>query len=209
MKRLVTAAILVSLVAASGPGASASGYSPFDRTRVEWLQRYTQWLFGDPESSLLTGTCGEVVDGVFFLVPPSKPNKVQTIPCVVPAGMPIVLSHALHYCSRMEAPTDRALVACAREGFPPSASSVSLDGRRVDVATLRPGAFDVLSERKSLYDVAIGEGTGPVRTALAGEFTFLRPLERGEYALEVSADFRAGGGPTFDAVYVLTVYGLG
>lgn len=205
------ATLLVGVVAVASmtaTSATAAGYSPVGRSRTGWVERYSQWLFGEADSPLLTGACGDVVDGVFFLVPPSKPNRSQSIPCVVPAGVPIVLSHALVTCGELDAPTFGGQRRCARVNFLPLRSSVSVDGSRVRPARIATDVFPLQSERDSVWDGA-GEGTGPVLSASVGLLTFVRPLERGDHFIEAFVDYGPDAGGFFRAIYRIEVRGLG
>lgn len=200
---------VVFVTTLASTASAASVWAPSREARFQWAQRYTQWLFGDPESSLLSGTCGEVRDGAFFLVPPSAPDEVQTFDCLVPAGVPIVYAHAARFEWDDDDPNSRTLVRHARERFRPDDPSVTLDGREVEQFLVRPAAFDVEAVVGSLFDVGFrGIDVGTVRMGLAGLFTFLRPLARGEHVVTSHVDFTAADGPVFDAVYHIEVYGL-
>ncbi|MFM7718160.1 MAG: hypothetical protein ACKO8G_01510 [Actinomycetota bacterium] len=206
-RRVLTAAMAAALATTLATSASAAGWRPSREARFEWVQRYTQWLFGDPESSLLTETCGEVRDGAFFLVPPSAPDQV--FDCLVPAGLPIVYTHAVRFEWDDDDPNSRKLVHNARTRFRPGDPSVTLDGREVDQILVRPAAFDVEAAVGSLFDVGFrGIDVGTVRVAVSGLFTFLGPLARGEHVITSYVDFTSVGGPVFDATYHLEVYGL-
>jgi hypothetical protein len=84
-------------------------------------------------------------------------------------------------------------------------SSLTLDGRSVPLTTSQTGAFDVISQPGSAYDAVFGLGTGPIRTAVTGQFTVLHPLRPGEHQIVAHVDFNPTGGPIFNVTYNITV----
>lgn len=89
----------------------------------------------------------------------------------------------------------------AEERFANSESVVPLDGRSIPLTTTSTGAFDVESEPGSAYDAIIGLGTGPIRTAVVGQYTLLHPLRPGEHEIYGRVDLAPGGGPRLDVTY--------
>ena len=58
------------------------------RSGAYWLQSF----YGGADNPVLSGGCGEMVNGVYMMVPPI--DSGVTVDCSVPVGVPIVLSHA-------------------------------------------------------------------------------------------------------------------
>ena len=78
-KILLLAAIAVATLALTAQSAVASSpvapydSHPRDRSYSSWLRVYGRWLLGDESNPLvagLSGDCGQMRNGVFFLAPP-------------------------------------------------------------------------------------------------------------------------------------------
>jgi hypothetical protein len=126
--------------------------------------------------------------------------------CAVPPGVPIVLSHAAYTAwAPDDGNTDQELEATAAERFGDPPGRVVVDGQQTSLATTTTGAFDVVSEPGSVYDVVFGLGTGEVPSAAVLQLTVLHPLRPGHHTIETTVDFGQTGGPVFDASYSITV----
>ena len=163
-----------------------------------------QWFYGDADNPLLSGECGEVVGHVFMMVPPTDAGLAYD--CVVPKGIPIVFSHAGYMAwIPVDGNTDEELETTAAELFGDPPGQVVVDGQQVPLTTTATGAFDVVSEPGSLYDVIFGLGTGVVRSAAVLQLTMLHPLRPGHHTVEATVDFTGSGGPIYEARYSMTV----
>jgi hypothetical protein len=181
---------------------------PMGQTYQTWFQRVGQFFLGDAANPLiagLEGDCGQVIGGVFFMTAPIDVGV--ELDCEVPVGTAIVLSHAGYFATLgVEGDTDEELQAAVEAGFVVTSNTLTLDGAAVPLRTLDTGAFDVISEEGSFYDAILGEGTGPIRTALRGNLVFFHPLPPGEHTIEAAVTFADDGGD-FSATYHLVVGG--
>lgn len=210
--RLTAAAVLIAAstltVTLTGPMAQArtdalpSQSKAFGANRADWGKTYVQWDVGDSTNPVSNGVCGELVDGVFHLVTTIEPDaRVQ---CDVPVGTPILINHAGSYTwGPDDGQTDAELEAAARDAFGDPESSLTVDGRSVRLTTTETGAFDVMSEPGSAYDVDFGLGTGVIRTAAVAQFTLLHPLTPGQHEIVGQVDFGSLG--QFGITYTLDV----
>jgi hypothetical protein len=206
---LVTAIVAVTLIVA-GQSAVARPVAPFDshprdRSYQTWMRIYGRWLLGDESNPLvagLSGACGEMRHGVFFLAPPIDVGL--EFECRIPRGTPILLSHAGQFAFRSAGETDAELKQLVKDLFVTTSNSLILDGRQVRLKPIDTGAYRVLSEPGSFYDAVIGVGTGPIRTAIRANLVFIRPLARGDHVIEAEVHFAEGGGD-FSATYNIHV----
>lgn len=210
MRKTFVALALVLLALTQGPGvAAASGTVPdgsnaFGASRTQWAKAYSEWLLGDASNPAVSDSCGAIVDGAFFLNAALGPGT--EFDCAIPRGTPMVLSHAAYYAwVPTDGSNDAEIVEAARTFFGHPASSLTLDGRALPLRITETGAFDVISEPGSAYDVLFGLGTGPVRTATVGQFTVLHPLSVGGHQIVGIVDYTASGGPVIDVTYNITV----
>jgi hypothetical protein len=204
---LLTAVLAVTLVA-SAPAAHAGAVLPYDshprgHSYPEWMRMVGQWFLGDSSNPLLAGLlegdCGELMNGVFFMAAPIDVGV--EFDCDVPTGTPIVLSHAGFFTTEgIDGDTDAELQAEAEAGFTFTSNSLTLDGVALPLRTINAGVYDVISEPGSFYDVIVGVGTGPIRTALVGNVVFLHPLRPGDHVIESEVTFTGTGG-AFSATY--------
>jgi hypothetical protein len=212
-RRLVvfTAVLAVTLVA-SAPAAQAGAVLPYNshprgHSYPEWMRMVGQFFLGDSSNPLLAGLlegdCGELVNGVFFMAAPIDVGV--EFDCEVPTGTPIVLSHAGFFTTEgIDGDTDEELHAAAEAGFTFTSNSLTLDGDALPLQAIDAGVFDVISEPGSFYDVIVGVGTGPIRTALIGNVVFLHPLRPGDHVIESEVTFTGAGG-AFSATYHIHV----
>jgi hypothetical protein len=206
---LLTAIVAVTLLVA-GQSALAGPVAPFDshprgRSYPTWMRIYGRWLLGDESNPLvagLSGDCGEIRHGVFFLAPPIDVGL--EFECRIPRGTPILLSHAGQFAFRSAGETDAELEQLAEDLFVTISNSLTLDGRQLRLKPIDTGAYRIVSEPGSFYDSVIGVGTGPVRTAIRANLVFLRPLSRGDHVIEAEVHFAEGGGD-FSATYHIRV----
>jgi hypothetical protein len=195
---VLTVALTIGLVAGAAP-ASAGPVLPYNSrpmgiSYTGWTTMVGQWFLGDASNPLfaaLEGDCGEVMDGVFFMAAPIDVGV--ELDCDVPAGTPIVLSHAGFFTTEgIEGDTDQELVDAALAGFVTSTNSLTLDGNALPLQQINAGAFDVISEPGGFYDT-VGIGTGTIRTALVANLVFLHPLAPGDHVIEGAVSFVGDG----------------
>ena len=195
---VLTVVLTIGLVAGAAP-ASAGPVLPYNSrpmgiSYMGWTQMVGQWFLGDASNPLfgaLEGDCGEVMDGVFFMAAPIDVGV--ELECDVPAGTPIVLSHAGFFTTEgIEGDTDQELVDAALAGFVTSTNSLTLDGNALPLQQINAGAFDVVSQPGSFYDT-VGIGTGTIRTALVANLVFLHPLAPGDHVIEGAVSFVGDG----------------
>jgi len=161
------------------------------RNSASWARAWSQWALGDASNplfaGLLDGDCGDLIDGVFFMTAPIDVGV--DLDCDVPAGVPILVSHAGFFVFPDAGQTDAEIEAMADAGFTTVYNDLSLDGRGLPLIVSRTGAFDVISEAGGFYDAIVELGTGPIRTAVTGNFSLIHPLSRGDHTLEGSVLF--------------------
>jgi len=203
---LVTTFFLVALLGVSPASAAPTlppQAHPRGHTYETWLQMVGQWFLGDASNPLiagLDGDCGQIIDGVFFMVAPISLD--QEFQCDVPTGTPIVLSHAGWFSTEgIDGDTDAELQQAADAGFVYSVNSLTVDGRAVPLHTVSTGAFDVISESGSFYDQIAGVGTGPIRTVVTGDIVFIHPLPPGDHVIEAAITFTPVAHGDFSATY--------
>jgi hypothetical protein len=172
-----------------------------------WLRMVGQWFLGDASNPLfagLEGDCGQMIDGVFFMVAPISLD--QEFQCNVPAGTPIVLSHAGWFSTEgIDGDTDEELEQAADAGFVYSANSLTVDGVTVPLHTFTTGAYDVISAPGSFYDQILGVGTGAIRTVVTGDVVFIHPLTPGEHVIEAAITFTPASNGDYSATYHIHV----
>jgi hypothetical protein len=148
----------------------------------------------------LDGECGQMIDGVFFMVAPIALD--QEFQCDVPKGTPIVLSPAGWFATEgIDGDTDAELEQAADAGFVYSANSLSVDGTTIPLHTVNTGAYDVVSEPGSFYDQILELGTGPIRTVVVGDVVFIRPLTPGEHVIQAAVTFIPESNGDYSATY--------
>jgi hypothetical protein len=206
---LVLTAIVVTLVVAAGSAQAGLiapyGSHPHGRSYPSWMRAYGRWLLGDDSNPLiagLSGDCGQLRRGVFFLTAPVDIGLEFT--CRIPKRTPILLSHAGQFAFASEGETDAELEQLVKDFFVTTSNSLTLDGRSVRLKPIDTGAYTVKSEPGSFYDTVIGVGTGPIRTAIRANLVFLRPLRPGDHVIEAEVHFANGGGD-FSATYDIHV----
>jgi hypothetical protein len=199
---LFVVALLASSPASAAPTVPQQA-QPRGQTYETWLRSVGQWFLGDASNPLfagLEGECGQVVDGVFFMIAPISPD--QEFQCDVPTGTPIVLSHAGWFSTEgIDGETDAELEQAAEAGFVYSANWLTVDGQTVPLQTVTTGAYDVISEPGSFYDQILGLGTGPVRTVVTGDVVFIHPLTPGEHVIEAAVTFAPASNGDYSATY--------
>ncbi len=196
---VLTVVLTVGLVTGAAPAGAASvlpyNSRPLGISYTDWTKMVGQWFLGDASNPLfgaLEGDCGELMDGVFFMAAPIDVGV--ELDCDVPAGTPIVLSHAGWFSTEgIDGETDAELEAAAIAGFVTSTNSLTLDGRALPLQPIDTGAYDVISEPGSFYDAVVGVGTGPIRTALRANVVFLPPLSPGDHVIEGAVSFVGDG----------------
>lgn len=214
VRRVCFSALLFSVtVAALLPTPALADDADVHRTGTYYARAYTRWGLGASPSPLLGAiegtTCGEVYEGRFFMVPP--PILGLDLRCRVPHGSPIVFSHAGAFTFiPHDGDTDAEIIAEADALFAPVISWARLDGEPVEIEdmTRNVGAITVRSEPGSFYDVAIGVGTGPIRTALTGSFMTIEDLPCGRHRLRTRVDFGVPGA-RFGGTWRIRVRGCG
>lgn len=209
MRRVVAIVGTIFLACALWTAPAYAGAVPdkshaFGNSRAGWAEEYTQWVFGDSSNPIVSGECGALVDGAYFLTTPTDIN--QEFECTVPLGVPIILSHAAYFAwVPTDGSTDDEIEATSVALFGSPKSSLTLDGRSVPLATTQTGAFNVNSQPGSAYDAVFDLGTGPIRTAVTGQFTVLHPLRPGKHQIVADVDFNPTGGPIFGVTYNIMV----
>jgi hypothetical protein len=205
VRRAVVVSLLVlTVVMAATPVVArpVPASAAFRGRSITWWQRdYMAWATGAAESSVMTGSCGEMgARGVFYLAPAATPGTT-VLACDIPVGTPVL---ALVAVSFSEIPTwgatDEAIEADALATYGNFQDiSATLDGRAIslDGRFREAGAYDVAVEEGSLWDV-ICDGLpapcqvdfappGPVRMASVGQMVILTPMSPGAHVFEVSA----------------------
>lgn len=203
---LVTGLFVVALLAVSPAYAAPTlppQAHPRGHTYETWLQMVGQWFLGDASNPLfagLEGECGQMIDGVFFLVAPISLD--QEFQCDVPTGTPIVLSHAGWFSTEgIDGDTDAELEQAADAGFVYSANSLTVDGTTIPLHPVSTGAYDVVSAPGSFYDQILGLGTGSIRTVVTGDVVFIHPLTPGDHVIEAAVTFDPVANGDYSATY--------
>lgn len=204
---VLVATVLTTVLGAAPALARAdvpANSSAFGQSRADWSRAWSQWFYGTPDNPVLSGGCGEMVGKVFMMVPPIE-SGVQ-VDCSIPKGVPVVFSHA-GYTAWVpdDGDTGAELEQAAADFFGDPPSEVVVDGQQIPLTTTATGAFDLVSEAGSLYDVIFDLGTGPVLSAVVNQLTILRPMTPGDHTVTASVDFAASGGPIYDITYNITV----
>jgi hypothetical protein len=198
-RSLIVVAMVVSMGLVAGAPAVAGpvlSYNarPHGISYTDWSKAVGQWFLGDASNPLfaaLEGDCGELMDGVFFMAAPIDVGV--ELECDVPAGTPIVLSHAGWFSTEgIDGDTDQELEHAAIAGFVTSTNELTLDGRALPLQPIDTGAYDIVSEPGGFYDT-IGVGTGVIRTAIRSNVVFLRPLSPGDHVIEGAVSFVGDG----------------
>ena len=201
----LTAVILLGSVTPSYAAAVAPYQSrPHGSTYQTWLRTVGQFYLGDASNPLfagLEGDCGQLVDGVFILAAPIAEGL--EFECEIPAGTPVVLSHAGQFAFRDAGQTDEELQAIVDELFEFTSNSLTLDGTLLPLKAIDTSAYNVIAESGSFYNAIIGLDPGPVRTVLRANVVFLHPLSVGDHVIEAKAFFTDG--EKFSATYLLHV----
>jgi hypothetical protein len=203
---LITGVFVMGALAAM-PASAAPTLPPQAHPRGHsyqtWLQMVGQWFLGDASNPLfagLEGDCGQMIDGVFFMVAPIALD--QEFQCDVPTGTPIVLSHAGWFSTEgVDGDTDAELQQAADAGFVYSVNSLSVDGTTVPLHRVSTGAYDVISEPGSFYDQILGLGTGAIRTVVTGDVVFIHPLAPGRHVIEAAVTFTPVSNGDYSATY--------
>ena len=202
MRRWILGGVLAALVCSIAlPAHAASVVLPASarfkgQDLVSWHRDYMAWALGSAESPVVTGGCGEVMNGVFFLAPAAVPGTTE-LDCDVPAGMPILVLVGVTFS---EIPTwgadDAAVLADARATWAGvTGNRLTVDGvvQAVGGHFREAGVFDITIEEGSLEDIQCEaltppcvidfEPPGPVRLASVGTFAIVRPLPPGEHEI--------------------------
>jgi hypothetical protein len=197
VRGIVLVAILGSALPAQAAGAVMPAAARFRGHDLVSLHRdYMGWVLGSAESPVLTGSCGAVMDGMFFLAPAAAPGTTE-LDCDLPTGMPILVLVGVTFS---EIPTwgadDAAVLADARATWAGvTGNSLWVDGAEQDVAGhfREAGVFDIAIEEGSIEDIQCAsltppcvidfEPPGPVRLASIGIFAVVRPLPPGEHEI--------------------------
>ncbi len=196
---LAVATVLGLALVIGAPPAVAGPVLPYNSrphgvSYTGWSRMVGQWFLGDASNPLfaaLEGDCGELMDGVFFMAAPI--DLGVELDCDVPAGTPIVLSHAGYFATQgIDGDTDQELEAAAATGFTASSNELSLDGQALPLREFDTGAYDIMSEPGGFYDT-IGVGTGSIRTAIRADVVFLHPLAPGDHVIEGAVSFVGDG----------------
>jgi hypothetical protein len=166
-----------------------------------------RWFLGDASNPLIAGLvdgdCGQMMHGVFVMAAPIDVGVEFN--CDVPAGTPLLLSHAGFFTTEgIDGDTDAELHAAAEAGFVTTSNSLTLDGNAIRLRAIDAGTFDVVVEPGSFYNTIVGLDTGPVRTALIGNLVYLHPLTPGNHVIETEVTFIGAGG-SFSATYQVRV----
>jgi hypothetical protein len=190
---VVSMGLVAGAPAVAGPVVSYNA-RPHGISYTDWSKAVGQWFLGDASNPLfaaLGGDCGELMDGVFFMAAPIDVGV--ELECDVPAGTPIVLSHAGWFSTEgIDGDTDEEREAAAIAGFVTSANELTLDGRALPLQPIDTGAYDIVSEPGGFYDT-IGAGTGVIRTAIRSNVVFLHPLSPGDHVIEGAVSFVGDG----------------
>lgn len=211
----VVVAFALSMTAVAQAAAPAvTGSRAYGDTRAGWARSYFRWALGDGSNPTGTGVCGAVVDGAFFLTPPFLGDYHHRYSCEIPAGLPVVVSHAFAWAVEGDADDDAGLLHLAQYWFVPRNAFLRLDGRSLPLFRTTVGLFDVRSEAGSYFDQDYDLGTGTFRLAAVGNVTILRPLEPGGHVLVGAVDYLTHGPPisfgvTYDIVVRASDTGLG
>lgn len=178
--------------------------SAFGQSRADWSRAWSQWFYGTPDNPVLSRGRDEMVGKVFMVTPPIE-SGVQ-VDCSIPKGVPVVFSHA-GYTAWVsdDGDTGEELKQVAANFFGDPPSEVVVDDQQIPLTTTATGAFDLVSEAGSLYDVIFDLETGPVLSAVVNQLTILRPMTPGGHTITTSVDFAASGGPIYDITYNITV----
>jgi hypothetical protein len=205
-KTALLASSIALVIVSSASAVHASAVSPFvahprGHSYETWNRMVGQYYLGDSANPLiagLDGDCGDLRNGVFFMAAPVDLNL--EFECDVPVGTWLVLSPAGWFSTEgIDGDTDAELEAAAVAGFVTSIDWLTLDGRSVALTPIDSGAYDVISEPGSFYDVVYGVGTGPVRTALRANVVVIHPLRPGDHEIQSAVSFVGDG--EFSATY--------
>jgi hypothetical protein len=197
--------LFLAVPAAHASSALPSNARPLGHSSQDWLARVGQYYLGDATNPLiasLSGDCGELRHGVFWMAAPIDLHL--QFECSVPTGTWIVVSPAAWFSTEgFDGTTDAELEAAAIKGFTTSINWCTLDGRDVPLVTLDTGPYEVQSEPGSFYDSILGVGTGPIRTVLRGNVVVIHPLRPGDHTLRSAVSFVGDG--AYSATYSIHV----
>jgi len=211
MKRFVVAtvaSICMVIVAASpalaGGKAVPSGSHAFGASLETWRDRFGQWAFGSSTNPILSGVCGEKIDGVFFLNVAIEPGF--EVDCAIPAGTPLLASPGGGF--EWVGATDEDLIASVEDSInnlPVTDPRVVLDGRELSTDNTRvaTSAFTIALEEGNFLSAIDPNVVGDSwRIAFGGWFVRMTPLTPGHHELVLS-DVIAGD--LFDVTFHITV----
>jgi hypothetical protein len=200
----------VAVPASAVPGGSVPGGSnAFGRSALGWQEAWIGWTFGSSTNPLLDdASCGEVVDGVFFLRGSFLGG--EELSCEVPSGTPLLAAPGGTVAWwGVDAETEPGLLA-ARDALlaPLSNPSVVLDGRSLPVADAfaLSGVYPIDMEPGNFMEtLGIPVVEDPLRVASGGWFVRIRPLRPGEHTLVLSSEF--AGSPATITFHLTVVSG--
>jgi hypothetical protein len=196
MSRLVTIFRLavLPLLAAVTLGLAAPAASAATATKLDSnLAAMWTTVFQTPSAQNPFGT-GGVAYGCLNLggtVAPFGPNGIPS--CTVKPGTKIFVAASSVECSTFEGEgtTEAELRACAEEGDPPPAPSVTVDGRPVPVTEAETGLLHIVLPADNIFGLPAGE------TGLSfghGWVSLLHPLTPGTHTIV---------GPTFKTTIIV------
>jgi hypothetical protein len=213
MKRALSCFVTVLLlVAALAAPAMAKNPANADQGRkgapLQLLQkRWIAWAFGSSTNPLMTGTCGELIDGYFFLTAAGEPGS--EVDCEVPAGVPLLATPGGSVSWQSEKAKNKDLLTERDEVLAELDNPMgTLDGESL-------GNFDALLSTTNTYMIKIEESSfihtlepdnpsvkgNHLRVASGGWWIVIPPLAPGEHELVLSDE---QGGVTLDITFHIT-----
>ena len=215
MKRILgLVAAFVAVGTLTGLPAGASGNqvpvssSANGVSAPKLLQRYLSWLLGSDSNPIFSGSCGEIVNGIFFLNVAASPGSTD-YNCTIPVGVPVLASPGLAAVwPPSDGNTDAELLAALDTQYWPDLTdpSAALDGKNLPVGdAVSTGAFTMPLGANSLIlavDPSVPSTWTDIRAVGRAWLTRLHPLMPGSHTLVVSDTI---DGDAYTATFHITV----
>ena len=166
---------------------------------VTMQQSWTAWFIGSATGNPLhfpKDSCGELVDGLFFLAPGVTGPSVERT-CHIPSGVELVISNVGGFSNTpTDGKKDTKLFSAALgyfQGVVPKSVKALVDGALVPKGpSTCIDPFGMTAERGSFL-AEIDKQVAPndsVRVAICGQFYVLEPLSAGQHMLSFEGKFK-------------------
>jgi hypothetical protein len=169
---------------------------------LRWQKRYLGWSLGSSSKPILTDSCGERIDGVFYLNSTPTTGLPKRVVCRFRRGTRLLGLVAAAVALPRPGESDAELLARFRSRSDPSDDhpKAVLDGRPLAPAVARSfrrsGVYRIPLQPGSIAEMLEPSlaGASSTRVVSYGWLLRLRPLHPGRHELTFSTD-EPGGGP--------------